>query len=69
MLRLRENEPKGSLIATVHATDKDSSDYGEVSYFIPKNGNKPTIRELVKVHPQTGEVTLAQMLDREMHDR
>ena len=68
-MQLRENEPIGSVIAMVHATDKDSSDYGSVTYFIPKNGNTPTTREQVKVDPKTGEVTLAKSLDRETYPK
>ncbi|XP_060032946.1 protocadherin-16 [Erinaceus europaeus] len=61
-LAVAENQPPGTSVGRVFATDRDSGSNGRLTY---------SLRQLSKdikafhIHPQTGEVTTLQSLDRE----
>ena len=59
---LREDEPVGSYVATLSATDADSGVFGQVSYRLDPNEPDSAMFEL---SARTGEVRLAQGLDYE----
>nr|CAB3264696.1 putative protocadherin beta-18 [Phallusia mammillata] len=66
---LRENLPVGEIITTVEAHDRDSNEFGQVRYFIPKRGNSLEARKLVRVDPETGRVYLNRHLNYAKHDK
>lgn len=55
-------------LVKVRATDKDSAEYGEVSYYIEPSFLK-SWGGLVSVHPVSGEVTLEKTLDKTEHNK
>uniref|UniRef100_A0A8C5SGL5 Protocadherin gamma subfamily A, 2 n=1 Tax=Laticauda laticaudata TaxID=8630 RepID=A0A8C5SGL5_LATLA len=62
-VNVKENIPKGSIIATVHATDLDEGLNGEVKYFL-KRTTKLDI-PIVHLNSTTGEIKLIENLDYE----
>uniref|UniRef100_A0A8C6VTP0 Cadherin domain-containing protein n=1 Tax=Naja naja TaxID=35670 RepID=A0A8C6VTP0_NAJNA len=62
-VNVKENIPKGSIIATVHATDLDEGLNGEVKYFL-KRTTKLDI-SIFHLNSTTGEITLSGNLDYE----
>ena len=60
-----EDESLGAVIGTVSATDLDSPPYNKFSYKLLPRGN---ITDLFAVQPQTGDIIIQHMLDREAQD-
>ncbi|XP_049837416.1 fat-like cadherin-related tumor suppressor homolog isoform X3 [Schistocerca gregaria] len=56
-----ENQPRGTLVTKVTATDKDFGKYGEVAYSIPSD----LLKEIFEVNKKTGEIFTKRSLDRE----
>ncbi|XP_019635319.1 PREDICTED: cadherin-23-like [Branchiostoma belcheri] len=54
-----ENQPAGTEVLRVEATDRDSGSYGRVQYHLSGAGGRFTI------HPDEGNITLTEPLDRE----
>ncbi|CAH1247055.1 CDH23 [Branchiostoma lanceolatum] len=54
-----ENQPAGTEVLRVTATDRDSGSYGRVQYHLSGAGGRFTI------HPDQGNITLTEPLDRE----
>ncbi|KAI8521682.1 Cadherin-23 [Branchiostoma belcheri] len=54
-----ENQPAGTEVLRVEATDRDSGSYGRVQYHLSGAGGRFTI------HPDKGNITLTEPLDRE----
>ncbi|XP_034546273.1 protocadherin alpha-3-like [Notolabrus celidotus] len=65
---LRENEPVGTTIMQVNATDLDDGLNGEVVYSFGDNVNN-RLRKLFDVDPKTGEIFVKGMIDFEAKDR
>ena len=69
---MQENTASGTVIANVKATDLDSGENGKITYFLDKRsastggGILPSdIIDRFKIHPETGELTVEENLDRE----
>ena len=58
----------GYLIAQVRAFDADSENSGLLRYSLSRQ-NKKLASQLLRVDPVTGDVTLKETLDRELHDK
>lgn len=63
-----ENRKPSTELVKVHATDKDSDRFGEVTYYIEPNFLK-VWGGLVSVDPVSGEVTLEKSLYKAEHDK
>ncbi|XP_058263779.1 protocadherin gamma-A11-like isoform X12 [Hemibagrus wyckioides] len=59
---LSENIPKGSLVVTVSATDKDKGSNGEITYSFSQNSEKEAM-ELFNINSETGEIKVNDILD------
>ncbi|XP_008303574.1 protocadherin alpha-8-like, partial [Stegastes partitus] len=64
---LEENAPIGTTIIKVNASDLDEGSNGEVMYSLGKNVNS-RIRELFRVDPSTGEITVQDLIDFEAEE-
>ena len=71
-VEVQENTASGTVIANVKATDLDSGENGKITYFLDKRsastggGILPSdIIDRFKIHPDTGELTVEENLDRE----
>ena len=71
-VEVQENSPLGTVIANVRATDIDSGENGKITYFLDKRSASSAggilsseIIERFKIHPDTGELTVQDNLDRE----
>ena len=64
--KVSEDAEIGEVIAKIHATDADEGEYGKVTYAID---NKDGTDSGFKIDPSTGQITLAQSLDRETSSR
>ena len=51
-----------SVIGRLKAKDDDSGDFGVVTYFLDQ---RSTLDGKFKIHPETGELSIAEPLDRE----
>ncbi|XP_050819006.1 protocadherin gamma-A6-like isoform X13 [Gopherus flavomarginatus] len=58
-----ENAPRGSLIITVHATDRDEGQNSEVTFSFRKITEKAS--QIFQLHPRTGEISTIGDLDYE----
>ncbi|XP_008579802.1 PREDICTED: protocadherin-16 [Galeopterus variegatus] len=61
-LAVAENQPPGSSVGRVFATDRDSGPNGRLTYSLRQLSEDS---KAFRIHPQTGEVTTLQTLDRE----
>ena len=68
-LTVREDTAPGTVIAKILAYDDDSGEFGKITYFLDKRspagsagGNK------FEIHPDTGEISVANPLDRERRE-
>ncbi|XP_058263777.1 protocadherin gamma-A11-like isoform X10 [Hemibagrus wyckioides] len=59
---LSENIPKGSLVVTVSATDKDKGSNGDITYSFSQNSGKDAM-ELFNINSETGEIKVNDILD------
>ena len=71
-IEVQENTPAGTVIANVRATDLDSGENGKITYFLDKRSASSgggilsaDIIDRFKIHPDTGELTVQENLDRE----
>ena len=69
---VRENTSPGTVIANVRATDLDSGENGRITYFLDRrsatNGGgilSANVIDRFQIHPDTGELTVQEELDRE----
>ncbi|XP_065264928.1 protocadherin gamma-A4-like [Emys orbicularis] len=58
-----ENAPRGSLIITIHATDRDEGQNSEVTFSFRKITEKAS--QIFQLHPRTGEISTIGDLDYE----
>ncbi|CAM4709370.1 unnamed protein product [Lepidochelys kempii] len=58
-----ENAPRGSLIITIHATDRDEGQNSEVTFSFRKITEKAS--QIFQLHPRTGEISTVGDLDYE----
>ncbi|XP_044883716.1 protocadherin gamma-A6-like isoform X12 [Mauremys mutica] len=58
-----ENTPRGSLIITIHATDRDEGQNSEVTFSFRKITEKAS--QIFQLHPRTGEISTIGDLDYE----
>lgn len=65
---LPENLQSGRKIIRVQASDADFRGSGTLRYSVSRR-NKNIARNLIEVDSVTGDVTLRQTLDRELHDK
>ncbi|KAI4499170.1 hypothetical protein M0802_005753 [Mischocyttarus mexicanus] len=56
VVALNESAPVGTMVLTVHATDKDSQDNSRLTYYLPDTERQFTI------NPETGTITTAEPL-------
>ncbi|XP_006770135.1 PREDICTED: protocadherin-16 [Myotis davidii] len=61
-LAVAENQPPGSSVGRVYASDRDSGPNGRLTYSLRQMSEDS---KAFRIHPQTGEVTTLQTLDRE----
>ncbi|XP_026971317.1 protocadherin-16 isoform X2 [Sagmatias obliquidens] len=61
-LAVAENQPPGTSVGRVFATDRDSGPNGRLTYSLRQLSEDS---KAFRIHPQTGEVTTLQTLDRE----
>uniref|UniRef100_A0A2K5Z4W0 Protocadherin-16 n=1 Tax=Mandrillus leucophaeus TaxID=9568 RepID=A0A2K5Z4W0_MANLE len=61
-LAVAENQPPGTSVGRVFATDRDSGPNGRLTYSLQQLSEDS---KAFRIHPQTGEVTTLQTLDRE----
>ncbi|XP_010642587.1 protocadherin-16 [Fukomys damarensis] len=61
-LSVVENQPPGTSVGQVFATDRDSGPNGRLTYSLRQLSED---NKAFRIHPQTGEVTTLQTLDRE----
>ncbi|EGW13683.1 Protocadherin-16 [Cricetulus griseus] len=61
-LAVAENQPPGTSVGRVFATDRDSGPNGRLTYSLRQLSEDS---KAFRIHPQTGEVTTLQSLDRE----
>lgn len=57
VVALNESAPIGTMVLTVHATDKDTEDNSRLTYYLPDSESRFT------VDPETGTITIAERLD------
>ncbi|XP_055782697.1 protocadherin gamma-A2-like isoform X2 [Salvelinus fontinalis] len=58
-----ENAPKGTLVTTIRATDRDEGLYGQVTYYFTRMSNN--FAELFALHENTGDITVSGPIDYE----
>ncbi|XP_016072740.1 PREDICTED: protocadherin-16 [Miniopterus natalensis] len=61
-LAVAENQPPGTSVGRVYASDRDSGPNGRLTYSLRQVSEDS---KAFRIHPQTGEVTTLQTLDRE----
>ncbi|EPQ20282.1 Protocadherin-16 [Myotis brandtii] len=61
-LAVAENQPPGTSVGRVYASDRDSGPNGRLTYSLRQMSEDS---KAFRIHPQTGEVTTLQTLDRE----
>ncbi|XP_050928275.1 protocadherin alpha-8 isoform X27 [Lates calcarifer] len=66
-VRLEENVPIGTTVIKVNASDLDEGSNGEIIYSLGSNVNS-RIRELFRVDPNTGEITVQDLIDFELEE-
>ena len=71
-IEVQENTPPGTIIANVKASDLDSGENGKITYFLDKrsasSGGGILSTDIInrfEIHPDTGELTVQDNLDRE----
>ncbi|XP_051936194.1 protocadherin alpha-8-like isoform X26 [Hippocampus zosterae] len=64
---LRENAPIGTTVIQVNATDSDEGTNSEIIYTLGNNVNSK-IRELFRINPQTGVITVQALIDSELEE-
>ena len=71
-VEVQENTASGTVIANVKATDLDSGENGKITYFLDKRSASTgggvlssDIIDRFKIHPDSGELTVEENLDRE----
>lgn len=60
-MEVKENQPKGTYVTKVLASDADFGPYGELSYYI----SSELMREFFEMNKTTGDVITRKKLDRE----
>lgn len=60
-VRIQENQPRGTFVTKVVATDEDFGAFGEVYYYIPSE----MMREFFEMNKTTGVMSTKKKLDRE----
>lgn len=63
-ITVRENLKIGTEIAKIEAKDPDSGDYGKITYLLDRISSQGKF----SIHPETGVLTVADNLDREIKD-
>lgn len=63
--RIYENATMNSLVATVHAKDKDYGSNAELVYSLANTSQSDSYRNWFGINPMTGEIRTASVLDRE----
>jgi cadherin 23 len=65
-ITVREDTPPDTIVAKLHAIDKDSGEFGKVTYFLDRNSAIGRF----KIHPDTGELSIgSEPIDRENQDK
>ena len=71
-IEVQENTAPGTVIANIKASDLDSGENGKITYFLDKRSAQTgrgilstDILNRFKIHPDTGELTIHDHLDRE----
>ncbi|TRY71883.1 hypothetical protein TCAL_08438 [Tigriopus californicus] len=68
-LTVAEDTPLGTIIARIQAHDEDSGEFGKVTYFLDKRSPAGSAGGgKFRIHPDTGEISVAEALDREEED-
>eukprot|EP00095_Tigriopus_kingsejongensis_P008988 snap_masked-scaffold783_size97670-processed-gene-0.6 protein:Tk08988 transcript:snap_masked-scaffold783_size97670-processed-gene-0.6-mRNA-1 annotation:"PREDICTED: uncharacterized protein LOC100879829" len=68
-LTVKEDTPIGTVIARLQAHDQDSGEFGKVTYFLDKRSSAGSAGGgKFRIHPETGEISVAKALDRELED-
>ncbi|GLH14886.1 Fat-like cadherin-related tumor suppressor homolog [Gryllus bimaculatus] len=61
-VKVNENQPHGTMVTKVTASDEDFGEYGEITYAIPSE----LLREIFDINRKSGEITTKKKLDREV---